>query len=44
MCVDFLKSQRDFGTQTQCGARDPYADLEPNRMLLEFRSNQRWIE
>ena len=39
--MDYMKSFRDFGTQTTCGTLDPYADLEPNRMFMEFRSNRR---
>jgi len=41
VCLDYLVSYRDFGSQTSCGYRNPGNDLEPNRLLLEFRSNQR---
>ena len=44
VCVDYLKMFRDFGTETTCGFRSPYAELEPNRLFAEFRSNQRFIQ
>ena len=43
MCVDFLKTFREFGTQTTCDTLNPYTDLEPNRMFMEFRSNRRSV-
>lgn len=41
VCVDYLYSFRDFGLAATCGAISPETDLEPNRILMEFRSNQR---
>ena len=42
--MDYLRSFRDFGSQVSCGYVVPGNDLEPNRMLLEFRSNQKFVE
>ena len=44
VCVDYLTSYRDFGSQVSCGYVVPGNDLEPNRMLMEFRSNQKLVE
>lgn len=40
VCLDFLKLSRDFGDQTSCGSSIPQGDLEPSRLLVEFRSNK----
>lgn len=39
VCVDYLKLYRDFGTQVTCGFLEPVGDMEPNELLVEFRSN-----
>ena len=40
VCLDFLKLSRDFGDQVSCGINTPEGDLEPSRLLVEFRSNK----
>ncbi|KAL5457758.1 hypothetical protein EMCRGX_G035050 [Ephydatia muelleri] len=41
VCVDYLKLYRDFGTQVTCGFKEPIGDMEPNQLLVEFRSNSK---
>ena len=41
VCVDYLKLYRDFGTQVTCGFKEPVGDMEPNQLLVEFRSNSK---
>ena len=40
VCLDYLRVSRDFGSERTCGASSPMEGLEPNRVLLEFRSNR----
>ena len=39
--MDYLKSFRDFGSETSCDHLLPHSDLEPGRLIMEFRSNKR---
>ena len=41
VCIDYLKVSRDFGDFFSCGTNTPEEDLEPSRLLVEFRSNRR---
>lgn len=41
VCADYLELVRDFGIETSCGFRNPYTELEPHRVRVEFRSNTR---
>ena len=41
VCLDYLKISRDFGDIFSCGTDVPEGDLEPSRLLVEFRSNRR---
>ena len=41
VCLDYLRVSRDFGSERTCGLTSPTEGLEPNRILLEFRSNRR---
>lgn len=43
VCVDYLKLYRGFGTQVTCGFQQPVSDMEPNELLVEFRSNTQWV-
>ena len=43
VCVDYLKLYRDSGVERSCGFVDSYADLEPNNLRIEFRSNNEYI-
>ena len=40
VCVDYLRVSRDFGNFISCGTEAPEGDLEPSRLLVEFRSNR----
>lgn len=40
ICLDYLRISRDFGDQLTCGSVSPLEGLEPNRLLVEFRSNR----
>ena len=40
ICLDYLRISRDFGNQFTCGTLTPQGDLEPSRLLVEFRSNK----
>ena len=40
VCLDYLKVSRDFGNFISCGTEPPEGDLEPSRLLVEFRSNR----
>ena len=39
ICIDYLKVSRDFDDFITCGTDAPEGDLEPSRLLIEFRSN-----
>ena len=39
VCLDFLRLTRDFNDQVFCGTMPPMDDLEPSKLLVEFRSN-----
>ncbi len=41
VCIDYLKISRDFADFITCGANAPEGDLEPSKLLIEFRSNGR---
>lgn len=43
VCVDYLKLYRDSGVERSCGFVDSYADLEPNNLRIEFRSNNEYV-
>ncbi len=43
VCVDYLRNFRDFGVEVSCGFQVSRNDLEPNRMQLEFRSNEKYV-
>ncbi|XP_019850683.1 PREDICTED: uncharacterized protein LOC109581220 [Amphimedon queenslandica] len=40
LCLDFLRMSRDFGEDVSCGNDIPRSDIEPSRILVEFRSNR----
>lgn len=40
LCLDFLQMSRDFGDEVSCGTNIPRSDIEPSRILVEFRSNR----
>ena len=44
VCVDYLKLYRDSGVERSCGFVDSYADLEPNNLRIEFRSNNEYVK
>ncbi|XP_064390071.1 uncharacterized protein LOC135337982 [Halichondria panicea] len=39
VCADYLELIRDFGRENSCGFRNPYTEVEPHRIRMEFRSN-----
>ena len=42
LCLDFLRISRDFGDEVTCGPNAPPTnDLEPSRIIVQFRSNKR---
>ena len=42
--MDYLKLYRDSGVERSCGFVDSYADLEPNNLRIEFRSNNKYVQ
>lgn len=40
VCIDYLKISRDFADFFSCGTDTPEGDVEPSRLLVEFRSNR----
>ena len=42
--MDHLKLYRDSGVERSCGFVDSYADLEPNNLRIEFRSNNKYVQ
>ena len=42
--MDYLKLYRDSGVERSCGFVDSYADLEPNNLRIEFRSNNEYVK
>ena len=41
--MDYLKLERDRSEERSCGVVDSYADLEPNNLRIEFRSNNKCV-